>query len=76
MPIAIEDFATPYFIKYKTRYPLSEDKKDRFIKFEGVSRSYRGDGGSFPQPGYNPNHQSTTIEKINMESDEFTIKAR
>lgn len=76
MPIDMSEFSTPTWTKMKTRYPLSEDKIDRFIRFEDCPRNYRGEGGSFPQAGYNPNHQSTRIENVNLFTDEFTLKSR
>lgn len=76
MPIDMSEFSTPTWTKMTVRYPLSEDKVDRFIKFEDIPRSYRGDGGSFPQAGYNPKHQSTRVESINLFTDEFTLKSR
>ena len=73
----MDEFREPKWIKYKTRYTLSENKKDRFMKFDSRNpaaiRSYRGEEG-FPQPGYNPNHNSTRVEKINMESDSVTFR--
>jgi hypothetical protein len=76
MPIDISEFREPTFIKMQERYPLSTDKKDRFIKFDTYPRNYRGVGGTFPQAGYNPHHQSTRVEKINLESDDYTLKSR
>ena len=76
MPIDISESAEPKLVRRKERYPLSDNKKDRFMKFEDSPRSYRGESGTFPQAGYNPNHQSTRVEKINLESDEYTLKPR
>jgi len=76
MPIPIEEFREPKLTRYRTRYPLSEDKKDRFYKFETNLRSYRGEGGTFPQGGYNPNHQSSRVEKVNLLVDEYSLKPR
>ena len=76
MPIDISEFAEPKLVRHKERYPLSDNKKDRFMDFGMFPRSYRGEGGTFPQPGYNPNHQSTTVEKINLEADDITLKPR
>jgi hypothetical protein len=72
MPIDMEEFRTPRFIKYKTRYPLSENKNDRFYKFETNPRGYRN--GEFKLPGYNPNHNSRTVEKVNINSDNIQLK--
>ena len=74
MPIPIEDYREPKFVKIDTRYPLSVDKLDRFYKFETNPRSYRGTGGSFKMPGYNPNHQSTRVERKNINSDTLSFK--
>jgi hypothetical protein len=78
MPIDIADYALPKWIKIDTRYPLSANQLSRFMRYEDYPRNYRGgeDGKSFPQGGYNPNHQSTQVEKINMYTDEFTLKKR
>lgn len=72
MPISIDAYREPKFIKYKTRYPLSEDPRDRFYKFETNPRSYRD--GVFKQPGYNPKHNSITVERININSDDITVR--
>ena len=76
MPIDISEFREPTLTKMQERWPMSADKKDRFIKFDAYPRNYRGEGGTFPQAGYNPHHQSTAIEKINLESDDYTLKPR
>lgn len=73
MPIDISEFAEPKFTRMRTRYPLSEDKKDRFLPYTDMIRNYRGDAG-FKQGGYNPNHNSSSVEKINLTSEEFTLK--
>lgn len=79
MAIPLEEYREPKWQRYKTRYPMSENKKDRFMKFDdrnpAALRSYRGEEG-FKQAGYEPNHGSTRIEHINMEADEFTLKKR
>ena len=72
MPISIEDYQEPKFIKYKTRYPLSENSNDRFYKFETNPRSYRD--GVFKQEGYNPKHNLTRVEQININSDDITAR--
>lgn len=78
MPIPIEAFREPKFIKHQTTYPLSYNKRDRFYKFETNPRSYRGadDTVNFKQGGYNPNHQSTRVERVNLYVDEYTLKSR
>lgn len=78
MPISIEEFKLPAFIKYQERYPYSYDKKDRYndvnpIVFAERSARYNQDG-VVKQAGYNPHHQSTRVERINLRSDDITLK--
>ena len=77
MAIPIEEFSTPKFQRYRTRYPISENSKDRFMKFDSRNpaalRSYRGERG-FKQGGYNVNHNSTRVERVNLRSDDYTLK--
>jgi len=72
MTISINEFRNPKFQRYRTRYPLSENKKDRFYKFETNPRSFRG--ADFKQAGYNANHNSTRVERVNLKSDDYTLK--
>jgi len=72
MPIPIEEYAEPKWIRYQERYPMSYNKNDRFYKFETNPRSYRG--GVFKQAGYNPNHNSTRVESVRINSDGITLK--
>ncbi len=79
MPIPIEAYAKPEFIRIRERYPMSYDKEDRFNEINprhAVGR-YPGDEGregGWKQAGYNPNHQSTTIEHIRVRADGITLK--
>lgn len=79
MPISMEEFSVPKWIKYQERYPLSYDKTDRFNEINPrhcVGR-YPGDEGregGWKQAGYNPNHQSTMVERIRVRSDDITLK--
>ena len=78
MPISIEDFATPAFVRHRVRYVgnTSTDHKARFPNYEeGNPRSWRGEDG-WKQAGYNPSHQSTRVEKVNLYTDDFTLKPR
>lgn len=76
MPIDISEFATPKFTRIKEQHWLGTDSKAKFINYTDYPRSYRGDGGNFPQGGYNPAHNSSKVEKINLKTDEFTLKPR
>ena len=75
MPIDISEFSEPSFIKMRTRYGLfSEDKKDIFPAYsEDYKRSWRGEDG-YKTAGYNPNHQSTRLEKVNLYLTDYTLK--
>ena len=79
MPISIEAYAQPEFIKIEDRYPMSYNKEDRFNEIcpRHHAARYRGDEGregGWKQAGYNPNHQSTTVERIRVRSDTITLK--
>jgi hypothetical protein len=76
MPISIEEYREPSWIRSRERYTIAglTDQKARFMNFEQYPRSYRG--GVFKQPGYNVNHQAIRVERINMRSDDITLKPR
>lgn len=76
MPISLEEYREPKWIKHRTRYTMAgiEDQKARFINYEDYPRNYRG--GDIKRPGYNPNHQSTRVERINLKVDNLTLKSR
>ena len=79
MPISIEEFSMPEWIKYQERYPLSYDKEDRFNEinprhFAGRYQGTEGREGGWKQAGYNPNHNSTRVERIRVRSDDITLK--
>ena len=79
MPISIEEYSLPTWIRYQIRYPLSYNKTDRFneINPRHAANRYVGDEGregGWKLPGYNPNHQSTRVERIMIRSDTITIK--
>ena len=79
MPISIEEYAAPEFVKTQERYPMSYDKTDRFNEINprhNVER-YPGDQGregGWKQAGYSPEHQTTRIEQITIRSDDITLK--
>ena len=79
MPIDIEEYSQPKWIKYQERYPLSYDKEDRFNEVNPMHCAARYQGtegreGGWKQAGYNPNHQSTQVENIRVRSDDITLK--
>jgi len=79
MPIAESEFQKPRFIRYQDRYPLAYDKFQRYTDTVVAPKNYQArsnslDGrGNWKQPGYNPNHNSITIEKVSLtnESPQF-----
>ena len=79
MPISIEAFAVPQFTRLQQRYPMSYNKEDRFN--EVCPRDYAsryqgtvGREGGWKTAGYNPNSQSTRVERIKIRSDDITLK--
>lgn len=78
MPIDISEFANPKFIKYQERYPMSYSKLDRYNEVcpRDHSTRYQGSDNTsgWKFAGYNPNHQSTRIEKFRIRNDDVTLK--
>lgn len=80
MPIPISDYRQPQWIRYEERYPWSDDKKDKFNEinprhFAGRYRGGVGREGGWKQAGYNPNHDSTTLENLgDIRRDDITLK--
>jgi hypothetical protein len=79
MPISIEEFQLPSFIRLQEKYPLSYNKLDRYNEiyppnFEDRYNHNEGESGGFKQAGYNPNHQSTRVERVNLKSETITLK--
>lgn len=79
MPISIDEYKQPSFVKLQDRYPMSYDKTDRYNEicprnFAGRYRGEEGREGGWKLPGYNPNHQSTRTERITIRSEDITIK--
>lgn len=72
MPISDDAMRKPSWVPFKEGATLTRDDNDRFMKFELYSRSYRY--GGFLQQGYNPNHNITQVEKININSDGITTR--
>lgn len=73
MPIPIEAFVNPKWIRLQERYTIAgiENAKARFIDFENYPRNYRD--GVFPQAGYNVNHNSIRVERVNLKNDDITL---
>jgi len=73
MPLSIDDFRYPKFVKQNKRYPFGEDKKDKFYATTGDSHIRRYKLGSFPQQGYNPNSNVVEPKDININTEEYTL---
>lgn len=79
MPISISEFAQPSWVKQQERYPLSYNKEDRYNETcpRDTPNRYMGDvgrEGGWKYPGYNPNHNSTRIEKFKIRTDGLSFK--
>lgn len=72
MPVSDDERRKPSWVPMREGATLSRDDKERFMKFELYSRSYRD--GVFLQPGYNPNHNSTVVEKVDINSDSIALR--
>jgi hypothetical protein len=78
MPISLDEFSNPKWIRYQERYPMSYVKQDRFneinpMHFAGRYPGSVGREGGWKEAGYNPHHQSTRIEHFNIRSDDITL---
>jgi len=79
MAIPIEDFREPQWVRYLTRYPLSDDRTMRFstvVAPRHYPQRYNSDDPStaWKQAGYNPNDNSTRVQHINLTSDDYTLR--
>lgn len=79
MPVSEDEYREPRFIKIPDRYPMTYDKTARYTDtvvnpklFQGRANST--DGSGWKPPGYNPRHQSTTVERVNLTIDSPTFK--
>ncbi len=79
MPIDISEYATPKLVKMQDRWPISYDKTDRYNEtcprhFPGRYNGSEGRFGGWKQAGYNPNHQTTSIERVSIRTDNITLR--
>lgn len=78
MPISIREYALPRWIRLRERYTIAgvENQRARFSEIlhdtANNKRKYRD--GEWLQAGYNPNHDSTQMERIRIDSDDITLK--
>ena len=79
MPISEDEFRQPRWVKLYDRYPMSYESNDMYNEIYPSHDASRypgdeGDEGGWKQAGYNPNHNSTTIERITIRSDTIQLK--
>ena len=78
MPIPMSDYALPKWIRLRDRYTVAgiENQKARFseIVHDTANDKRKYKHGIWLQAGYNPNHDSTRIENIKLDSDDVTLK--
>ena len=80
MPLTEADFREPKFSRQEERYPMSRNKDDRYNEIcprHDVAR-YRGNEGregGWKQAGYNPNHNSTSVEKMSIRTESVQLKS-
>ena len=72
MPVSDDERRKPRWVQHQSGATLTRDDRDRFMKFELYSRSYRE--GKFPLPGYNPNHNTADVERVDINSDSITLR--
>lgn len=76
MPISIDEYAAPRWVKQKERYPWEDDKNYRYRNLTINPRTpvgrYNADatrGDGWKAPGYNVNHNTTRTETVNTGVD-------
>jgi len=78
MPIPMSSYALPRWIRLRERYTIAgvENQKARFseILHDTANDRRKYKYGEWLQAGYNPNHDSTRVEKIRLDSDDVTLK--
>lgn len=77
MPIPIEEFANPSFTKFREGYTIARitNKQAKYSEIvwieENDMRRYRD--GQWPRAGFNPNSQSTRVERVRITNDTLTL---
>lgn len=72
MPISIDEYRFPRFVRITEKKPFIEDSKAKFMDgtYNGLRRFQ---GEVIPQPGYNVEANSTTVRRINTDKDDLTL---
>jgi hypothetical protein len=73
MTVSINEYREPKWVSLNDadQATLSRDNNERFYKFDTDPRRWR-DG--FKQSGYNVNHNSIRVERVNINRDDVTLK--
>lgn len=80
MPVDINDYAQPYWIKQKERYPWVEERNYNYASLTINPRTFLGrymgaeNGTGWKAAGYNPNHNSTRVENVIITRDVTSLK--
>ena len=73
MPISIDEYRFPKFVKYQQKNPFIEDSKAKFMDGTTYNGLRRFKGDTFPQTGYNPAANSPTVKQVNLDKDEVVL---
>jgi len=73
MPISMDEFRYPRFIRYEEKKPFIEDAKAKFMDGTVFNGLRRFQNEEFPQAGYNPLANIPTIIKVNLDKDDLTL---
>ena len=77
MPIPIEEFANPSFIKHREGYGIGriETPRAKYTEIvwmeENDTRRFRD--GQWPRAGYNVNRNATRVERVRITNDSLTL---
>jgi hypothetical protein len=78
MPIPIEEFVNPSFIRLRDRYTIAgiESHQSRFgqVVWETGNDTRKYKHGDWLRAGYNPNHNSIRVERVRLVSNNYTLK--
>lgn len=80
MPIDINEYANPIWVKYKEGYPWVDDRNYNFehltINPRMFVRRYQSSEEElgWKAPGYNPNHNSIRVERVIISRDIYSLK--
>jgi len=79
MPISESEFREPKFTRYQERYPMTYNKNERYTATVVNPKILQArvnsiDGSGWKLPGYNPNHNSISVERVNLTTESPTFR--